>query len=227
VVGYKWQGIVSLLLDLSYFWQRCTLPVRCYLRACFVSFSVRIFEHDFVGDKEEIRRHTLCLARISDAASGKMCRKDVRKKVRNGLLSQCERNRIMVEGQVFLKKRELDSLACNPFRMIGKEWYLLTAGTLEDYNTMTASWGAMGEMWGVPSFHCVVRTNRYTLKYLDANDLFTVSFFDIGYKPALSFCGSNSGRDCDKAKETGLQPMEVGGSVTFAQARRVLVCPEM
>ena len=89
----------------------------------------------------------------------------------------------MVEGQVFLKKRELDSLACNPFRMIGKEWYLLTAGTLEDYNTMTASWGAMGEMWGVPSFHCVVRTNRYTLKYLDANDLFTVSFFDIGYKP--------------------------------------------
>ena len=133
----------------------------------------------------------------------------------------------MVEGQVFLKKRELDSLACNPFRMIGKEWYLLTAGTLEDYNTMTASWGAMGEMWGVPSFHCVVRTNRYTLKYLDANDLFTVSFFDIGYKPALSFCGSNSGRDCDKAKETGLQPMEVGGSVTFAQARRVLVCRKM
>ena len=96
---------------------------------------------------------------------------------------------------MFLKKRELDSLACNPFRMIGKEWYLLTAGTLEDYNTMTASWGAMGEMWGVPSFHCVVRTNRYTLKYLDANDLFTVSFFDIGYKPALYFCGSNCGRD--------------------------------
>ena len=58
----------------------------CVLRACSVSFSVRIFAHDFVGDKEKIRRHTLCLARIFDAASGEICRKDVRKKMRNRLL---------------------------------------------------------------------------------------------------------------------------------------------
>ena len=29
------------------------------LRACYVSFYVRIFAHDFVGDKEKIRRHTV------------------------------------------------------------------------------------------------------------------------------------------------------------------------
>lgn len=130
----------------------------------------------------------------------------------------------MTDGNMFLKKMNLSELECNPFSMIGKDWYLLTAGTPEDYNTMTASWGAVGEIWGVPSFHCVVRTNRHTLKYLDQNELFTATFFDPGYKPALQFCGSHSGRDCDKAKETGLQPVLLDGTTTFVQARRVLVC---
>lgn len=107
----------------------------------------------------------------------------------------------MTDGEMFFKKMELSDLQCNPFDMIGKSWYLLTSGTPEDYNTMTASWGAMGEIWGAPSFHCVVRTNRYTLQYLDRNELFSACFFDPGYKPALQFCGTHSGRDCDKAKQ--------------------------
>ena len=36
--------------------------------------------------RKKIRRHTLCLARIFDAASGEICRRDVRKKIRNRLL---------------------------------------------------------------------------------------------------------------------------------------------
>jgi len=36
-------------------------------------FFVRIFEHDFVGGKEKIRRHTVTF----DAVNGKICRKDV------------------------------------------------------------------------------------------------------------------------------------------------------
>lgn len=130
----------------------------------------------------------------------------------------------MTEAQNYFQKLELSDLECNPFSMIGKGWYLLTSGIPESYNTMTASWGAMGEMWGAPSFHCVVRTNRYTLEYLDRNELFSVSFFDPGYKPALQFCGSHTGKDCDKAKETGLLPVPVEGTTTFAQARHVLIC---
>lgn len=133
----------------------------------------------------------------------------------------------MTDGNMFFKKMDLSELMCNPFTMIGKGWYLLTAGMPEEYNTMTASWGAMGEIWGKPSFHCVVRTNRHTLEYLDRNELFTVTFFDPGYKPALQFCGSHSGRDCDKAKETGLQPVLLDGTTTFAQARRVFVCRKL
>lgn len=130
----------------------------------------------------------------------------------------------MTEEQNIFEKKDLQELSCNPFTMIGKEWYLLTAGTPEHFNTMTCSWGAMGEIWGAPSFHCVVRTNRHTLQYLDENELFTVTFFDAGYKPTLQYCGSHSGRNCDKAKETGLQPVLLDGTTTFAQARRVLIC---
>ena len=48
-----------------------------FFKSLFRIFYVRIFEHDFVGDKEKIRRHTLCLARVFDAVTGKICRKDV------------------------------------------------------------------------------------------------------------------------------------------------------
>ena len=63
-----------------------------------------------------------------------------------------------------------------------------------------------------------------TLNYLDQNELFSATFFDPGYKPALQFCGTHSGKDCDKAQRTGLQPVLLEGTTSFAQARRVLIC---
>ena len=53
-------------------------------------------------------------------------------------------------------KKEIGELTGNPFNQIGKDWFLITSGTEESYNTMTASWGFMGVMWGAPSFICAV-----------------------------------------------------------------------
>ena len=36
----------------------------------------------------------------------------------------------------------------NVFSMIGEQWMLVTAGTAERCNTMTASWGGLGVLWG-------------------------------------------------------------------------------
>ncbi|MBR6923124.1 MAG: flavin reductase family protein, partial [Oscillospiraceae bacterium] len=41
------------------------------------------------------------------------------------------------------------------------------------------------------------------------------------------FCGSKSGRDFDKAKETGITPVEIDGAVSFEEARLVLVCRKL
>lgn len=126
-----------------------------------------------------------------------------------------------------LIEKKIEELQINPFVTIGKEWFLLTAGTTDNYNTMTASWGGMGVIWGDNALTAYVRTSRHTLPYMEGNSLFTVSVFGEEYRDALAFCGSHSGRDCDKAKETGLTPVEVDGSTTFTQAKMVFVCEKV
>ena len=36
------------------------------------------------------------------------------------------------------------------FEQFDKKWALLTAGTMEKFNTMTISWGGLGTLWGKP-----------------------------------------------------------------------------
>lgn len=134
----------------------------------------------------------------------------------------------------FKKVDDLSEISFNPYKKIGKEWFLVTAGDSKGYNTMTASWGFAGVMWGENTFTTVIRPQRYTKKFIDDNKLFTVAFFDDEYKTALSYCGSHSGKDVDKAKETGLTPVhfnydceKCGKSIevtAFSQASMILVC---
>lgn len=116
----------------------------------------------------------------------------------------------------------------NPFKLIGKDWTLVSAGTKEEFNTMTVSWGGVGVMWGKDVAFTFIRPQRYTMEFLKKEDCFTMSFFDEKYKDALTFCGSKSGRDYDKPKETGLTPaFTEDGIPYFEEARLVLVCKKM
>lgn len=125
------------------------------------------------------------------------------------------------------KKIEISDLSFNPFDKIGKQWMLLTGGNKENFNTMTASWGQLGVLWNKNVLTCYVRPTRYTYGYIEDNKCYTASFFGEEYRNALSFCGSHSGRDCDKAKEAGLTPAEIDGCMTFAEAELVLVCRKL
>jgi len=116
----------------------------------------------------------------------------------------------------------------NPFKALDDDWMLVTAGDLKSYNTMTASWGGFGVLWGKNIAICVIRPGRYTYGFMEKSDTFTLSFFSDKYKKALVFCGSNSGRDFDKARETGLTAVETeNGSVYFSEARLVLECKKI
>ena len=84
-----------------------------------------------------------------------------------------------------------------------RDMALPTAGSPEDFNTMTIGWGALGTIWGKPACTVYVRPSRYTLEFMDRNELFTVSFFD-GHKSDLSYLGRVSGRDEDKVAKTEL-----------------------
>ena len=117
------------------------------------------------------------------------------------------------------------SLDLNAFSAIGEKWMLITAGTKEKCNTMTASWGALGVLWGAPMATVYIRPQRYTKQFVDESEYFTLSFFPEQYRQQLSLCGTKSGREVDKVKECGFTVAEgEGGAPYFEQAELVLVC---
>ncbi len=119
-------------------------------------------------------------------------------------------------------------IANNPFDLIGKDWALVTSGNTDKFNTMTVSWGGVGIMWGKPVTYTFIRPQRYTFEFMEANGYFSMSFFDEEQRDALKFCGSKSGRDYDKVKETGLTPAFTEDGVPyFEEAKLVLVCKKM
>lgn len=125
------------------------------------------------------------------------------------------------------KEVKAEELQFNPFTKIGKEWLLITAGNEEKFNTMTASWGGVGVFWGENVVTTYIRPQRYTKEFVDANETFTIAFFDEKYRKALSLCGTVSGRDKDKVKEAGLTPYFTDGTAAFEEADMILVCKKM
>ena len=113
----------------------------------------------------------------------------------------------------------------NVFSLIGDRWMLVTAGTRERCNTMTASWGGLGVLWGAPAATCYIRPQRYTKEFLDREAFFTLSFFGPEQRENLALCGSKSGRDVDKVKQCGFTVTAAAcGAPYFQQAKLVLVC---
>ena len=108
-----------------------------------------------------------------------------------------------------------------------KKWALLTAGNGESFNTMTISWGGLGTIWGKPVATVYVRTSRYTHDFMDANEFFTVRFYPEECRQILGVLGSKSGRDMDKMKESGLTPVQAGGSMSFKEAEVTQVCRKL
>ncbi|MGI5066080.1 hypothetical protein [Treponema putidum] len=114
------------------------------------------------------------------------------------------------------------------------EGFLVTAGSGTEkgkWNTMTAGWGNIGFLWNKLTATVYIRPTRYTAEFADKEDYITLSFFDENdpwAKGMLAFCGTVSGRNVDKAKETGLKPVMLeDGAVSFEQAQTVLVCRKL
>ncbi len=115
----------------------------------------------------------------------------------------------------------------NLFELIGKDWALLTAKNGDGCNTMTISWGGAGIMWNKPVAFTLIRPQRFTYGLVENGEYFTLSFYDEKYREALQLCGTKSGRDIDKVKETGLTPVFDEAAPYFEEARLVLVCRKL
>ncbi len=105
---------------------------------------------------------------------------------------------------------------------------LITAKSGKGWNTMTASWGGMGVLWGKNVMFLFVRRSRYTHEFLEDGNTFTCSFFPEQQQKALAYLGSHSGRDEDKVKASALVPKLLGDEyVSFEEANLVFACKKI
>lgn len=136
-----------------------------------------------------------------------------------------------------LKEIRPEALQDNAFKMIGKDWMLVTACSqmeneegkivLGRANTMTASWGGVGVLWNKPVATIYLRPQRYTKELIDQSETFSLSVLSEKYKTALNYCGSHSGRDGDKFKPAKLDVQYMNDTPWIKQARIVLFCRKL
>lgn len=119
---------------------------------------------------------------------------------------------------------EFEQLEINPFQMIGKDWMLVTAGNEEKANTMTASWGGFGVMWGTNVASIFIRESRYTKEFIDREQKFSLSFPDHTYRREMKVLGAISGRNEDKIQEVGVHVGYIDGVPYIDEGKVILVC---
>lgn len=110
----------------------------------------------------------------------------------------------------------------NTFQLVGTDWMLVTAKHAGKVNTMTASWGGLGIMWGKPVVFVVVRPQRYTKEFIDASDMFSLTFFTKEYRKQLNYLGTVSGRDEDKIANSRLTLVKDINAPYFEEGKLVL-----
>ena len=124
----------------------------------------------------------------------------------------------------------------------GFQWFrdaqLLCAGNKEKSNAMTIGWGGIGTLWQRPAMTVYVAEQRYTKKFMDDSEYFTVMSFDVKDsrsaegrlqgKKVLNYMGTKSGRDGDKAQALGLHTAyTANGTPYYTEATMVIECKIM
>ena len=128
-----------------------------------------------------------------------------------------------------MKEINIRDIGKSPVELIADGWGLVTAGNSEKFNTMTVSWGAVGEIWGKDAAFIFIRPQRYTYEFTEKSDYFTLTFFAPGeQREALALCGTKSGREMDKFAAAGLSVAFAGcGAPYVAEGELVLVCRKL
>lgn len=133
-------------------------------------------------------------------------------------------------GQIMHMFKEIKptELTDNAFDLIGAQWLLITAAKEDgSCNTMTASWGGLGVMWGKDVAYIVIRPQRYTKEFVDASSTLSLSVLPKGSMKEYAYLGRVSGRDEDKIAACGLTVAHDGETPYFEDSRLVLICEKL
>ncbi len=122
----------------------------------------------------------------------------------------------------------IEEFGGNPFKMIGNDWMLIAAEHEGRVNAMTAAWGGMGVIWGVPAAYIFIRESRFTKELIDGSNMFSLTFFDHEKRhEMLGYMGSASGRNEDKIAHSQLTVAHSDGAPFFEEADTVFICKKL
>ena len=101
-------------------------------------------------------------------------------------------------------------------------------GRSQGENAMTIGWGGIGTLWQHPALTVYVAEQRYTKKFMDDSEYYTVMSFDVKDSKVLNYMGTKSGRDGDKAQALGLHTAyTANGTPYYTEATMVIECKIM
>lgn len=123
------------------------------------------------------------------------------------------------------KEITVEEIPESMFKLIGKDFTVITAGSESAYNSMIASWGGWGILFNKPTTWCFLRANRYTLEVIKKEKSYTMSYFEEKYKPMIMIFGQKSGRNSEKMKEHKLTSVTTpSGNISYKEAKLIIEC---
>lgn len=130
--------------------------------------------------------------------------------------------------EVELKEIPFDKFLTRVFKLWDKDWLALTSGDFAEhqFNAMTVAWGSFGIMWNKPFVMVVVRPTRHSFKFINQYDTFSLCAFPEEFRKSLNILGTQSGRDLDKIKVSGLTAIKLDKITApgYAEAELTLQC---
>ena len=125
------------------------------------------------------------------------------------------------------KEIDIKEYEFSPVKEIGDSWGILTGTDSSGFNSMTVSWGSVGVLWSKPCVFAFVRPGRYTYKFMEGGEYFSLAVMPEGMHQNMAVFGSKSGRDCDKYKESGFTVCDENGVKYPEEAETVFICKKI
>ena len=78
-----------------------------------------------------------------------------------------------------------EEISDNVFTLAGKDFFAITAGKEDRYNSMIGSGGGWAVLFKKPTTWCILRADRYTLELIQKEHLFLIFFREVRHRIGL------------------------------------------
>lgn len=120
-----------------------------------------------------------------------------------------------------------DDFHYSAVKLIHRDWLQISAKSDGRVNTMTASWGGMGQMWEKDAAFIFIRPQRFTKTLIDKTNNLTLQVLPETMRKTNGYFGRVSGFDEDKIKQSGVTVLKQDNHIYFEESDVVMFCKKL